>query len=186
MFIYFLMFISIIIGTFMAHVTTPRDQWPDYIGYAQRVHGNLVKSDKPKLKLNTRGRLDYYIIANLERDLFGELFHHEGSPRNNNYCGCEICNPSPKCVNGQLCTRPGTHTIREHLPEWNRRVPKGKMPRTPDRTVYVSKRERYIRIVPKGPSYVSLMRAAMGMEYGYGSQCHHRDGETCWHDGYGE
>lgn len=143
-------------------------------------------SEEPKLKLNTRGRLDYYIIAKLERDLFGELFHHEGSPRNDYYCGCEICNPSPKCVNGQLCTRPGTHTIREHLPEWDRRIPKGKMPRTPDRTVYVSKRERYIKIVPKGPSYVSLMRAAMGMEYGYGSPCHHRDGETCWHDGYGE
>lgn len=162
-----MLLISIVIGTFMAHVTTPRHKWPDYTGYLSRLTTPAItESHVP----------DYYKIRELEYTLFKRNYHHAGSPVP---CNCDICNPPPMCVNSQLCKHPGTHTIREHLPEWDRTPRRGYEPVSRDRTVNVPKGVRY-RKIPKSrdidvwSAQQRMMRAA----FGYGSQP--------WDDRYGE
>ena len=172
-----MLLISIFLGTFMAHVTTLRHKWPDYAGYLTRfTTPAITQSHTP----------DYYKIRELEYRLFGENFHHNGSPLP---CNCEVCNPSPMCVNGQLCKYPGTHTIRKHTPDMDRRIPKGKEPISLDRTACVPSRTRYRKIplsreprnfdpatrviAAYGYGMSSMLRAA----YGYGDEWQDRDGE---------
>lgn len=171
--------LSIILGTFMAHATTPFNKWPDYIGYMHWIHGAITG---PITDLHVRIP-DYYIIRELEYKLFGENFHHAGSPIP---CNCENCNPSPMCVNGQLCKSPGTHTIRRHTPDMDRTWPKNREPLSRDRTLWVDSRTKYRKIpLSREPRNFDPAQRIIAA-YGYGMSSLLRSAIDPWHDRDGE
>jgi hypothetical protein len=173
-----MLLISIILGTFMAHVTTSRHKWPDYIGYIHWIQGTIAGPTISDLYHIP----DYYLIRELEYKLFGENFHHVGSPIP---CNCMICNPPPMCVNSQLCTRPGTHNIREHIPEWDRKRPRNREPISLDRTVYVPKGTKFRKIpLSRDPHNFDPIQRIIAAAYSYGR--YDATGRDTWQDRNGE